>query len=246
MPYSGLSVELLAFGDDLWIFQVITVVHVAIDNAVRREFDDSRREGFDHFPILRDQKQSAFIDLKAVVKGGDRLQIQMVGRLIEKEDVRLHHHDARKETTNLLAPGEHVGLLEDFEATEEHLAEETAKEFLFAFHCFFRELTKPFDEAQAVLEHVVVILGEVAPLRRNTPAELAAVRSDFTLQEAEEEGGGFRVSTNESDAFAAFDREIEATEHLSAVFGSAEMLDVEKVLTGFAFLLEYDMRVAPG
>ena len=65
-----------------------------------------------------------------LVERVDALEVEVVRRFVEDEDVGLLQHDLAEEQAGGFASGESVGLLEAFFAAEEHLAEDAADVFL--------------------------------------------------------------------------------------------------------------------
>ena len=73
---------------------------------------------------MRDQQHRAFVFLERNVQRVDRLEIEVVGRFVEDQHVRLLQHDPAEQQTRRLAAGERVGRLVAVLAAEQHLAEQ--------------------------------------------------------------------------------------------------------------------------
>ena len=67
-----------------------------------------------------------------VIKGGDRFEIQVVGRLIKYKHIGAGQHHARQHAANPLAAGEDGSFFHRFFARKKHSSEEAArKSFTF-------------------------------------------------------------------------------------------------------------------
>ena len=60
---------------------------------------------------MRDRDHGALVGIQKIAQPLDRVQIQMVGRLVEQKDVRIFQNDAREVDAGFLAAGEHLKLL---------------------------------------------------------------------------------------------------------------------------------------
>src|ERR1700744_1968097 len=69
------------------------------------EVPDARRYLVDQVVIVSDQQHGPFIALQRYVERVDGLEIQMVGWLVERQDVWLLHHQAAEDEPRRLAAG---------------------------------------------------------------------------------------------------------------------------------------------
>ena len=67
-----------------------------------------------------------FDKVQAVVEGGDRLHIQMVGGLVQNQAVGSADHHLGQKATHLLSSGKHLYLFHAILAGKEHTAQEAA------------------------------------------------------------------------------------------------------------------------
>src|SRR5688572_29960029 len=74
--------------------------------------------------VVRHQEDRALVFLQRHVQRVDRFQIEVVGRLVEHQHVRLLQHDPAEEQARRLATGQGLGRLEAFLAAEQHLPEQ--------------------------------------------------------------------------------------------------------------------------
>src|SRR5258708_2170223 len=79
--------------------------------------------------VMRDQQYRSGVALQRNVEGVDRFEIQMVGRLVEHEQVRLLKHQFAKEQARRLSAGEYVGALVSIIARKKHLTQYAANLF---------------------------------------------------------------------------------------------------------------------
>ena len=73
---------------------------------------------------MRDQQDRALKFLKRHVQRIDGFQIQVVGRLVEHQHVRLLQHDAAQQQPRRLTPRKRFGRFVALLAAEQHLAEQ--------------------------------------------------------------------------------------------------------------------------
>src|SRR5215469_2092702 len=99
------------------------------DVEVRRsalEMPDARSDLFDEVLIVRHEEDSAFVLLQRGIEGHDALEVEVVRRLVEHEDIRLLQHELAEEKARGLATGKSLGLLQTLFAAEEHLPKQAA------------------------------------------------------------------------------------------------------------------------
>ena len=123
------------------------------------EVPDAGAGLFDEVLVVGDEEDGAFVLLDGLVEGVDAFEVEVVGGLVEDEDVGLLQHDLAEEQAGGFASGEGVGLLEALFALEEHLAEDAADVFLGGLGV---ELVEPVGGGHAELDGALVVLGEVA------------------------------------------------------------------------------------
>src|SRR4051812_38607059 len=132
------------------------------------EVPDPRAGLFDQVLVVCDEKDRPFVLLNRLVERVDALEVKVIGRLVEHEDVRLLQHQLAEEQARSLSSGEGVGLLHALFAAEEHLSEDAANVFLRGLRV---ELVEPIGRGHAELDGALVVLGEVAYLSLVTPLD---------------------------------------------------------------------------
>ena len=88
--------------------------------------DDLRRELVDEVPVVRDEDQRAPEVRERVEQHVLRVEIEMVGRLVEEQRVRRSQQHAGDGEPRPLAAGQHAGLLVDVVARKQEPAEDIA------------------------------------------------------------------------------------------------------------------------
>ena len=145
------------------------------------EVPDAGAGLFDQVLVVGDEEDGAFVLLDGLVERVDALEVEVVGGLVEDEDVGLLQHDLAEEQAGGFASGERVGLLEALFAAEEHLAEDAADVFLGGLRV---EGVQPLGDRRALGDGAGVVLGEVADLRLVAPLDGAGVDGDVVLFDA--------------------------------------------------------------
>ena len=97
--------------------------------------------------VVRDQEHRALVLLQRDVQRVDRLEIEVVGRLVEDEHVRLLQHDAAEQQPRGLAARQRLGRLQPFLAGEQHLAEQAVDVLARRVRI---ELVQPLDRGHAL------------------------------------------------------------------------------------------------
>ena len=98
------------------------------DAAVMKD-PETRGDFVDQVVVVRDQQDRALVALQRDVESVDGFEVEVVGGLVEDEDVGLGQDQLAKREPRLLAAGERFGRLGAFFAGEEHLAENAANVF---------------------------------------------------------------------------------------------------------------------
>ena len=94
------------------------------------EVPDTRAHFVDEIVIVRHQQHRAFVALDGDVQRVDRLEIQVVRRLVENQEVRLLQHQPAENQPRRFAAREGIGLLQALLSAEEHLSQQAANIFL--------------------------------------------------------------------------------------------------------------------
>ena len=131
-----------------------------LDGAVGLEGDDAVTGGLQHLVVVGSQQNDTLECFQTLVDGLDGLHVQMVGGLIQQDDVCAGEHHLGEHAANLLAAGEDVHGLEHIVVAEEHTTQEAAQVHIVLLGGI---LTEPVDQLHLVaLEVLGVVLGQIA------------------------------------------------------------------------------------
>ena len=83
----------------------------------------------DQVVVVGDEQDRALVALQGDVERVDGFEVEVVGGLVEDQDVGLGEHELAEEQAGRFAAGERFGRLAAFFAAEEHLAEDAADVF---------------------------------------------------------------------------------------------------------------------
>ena len=75
-----------------------------IEDVTRPKLDDARRELRDEVPVVADDDDGAREELEPIEEPLDRLDVEVVRRLVEDEDVMSPQKKLREEQPRALAP----------------------------------------------------------------------------------------------------------------------------------------------
>ena len=106
--------------------EVLLVGSGKVAEAVDGDLEDPRRERRDEGAIVRDEDDRTVERLHSVHERLDRLEIEVVRRLVEHEHVRVLDHQLGEHDARGFSTGERRDLLLDVLAREEHAPELTA------------------------------------------------------------------------------------------------------------------------
>ncbi len=87
-------------------FQVFVKGGHPVNDPIGGYLDDSVGNGLDELMVMGGKEDIALKVDEPVVEGGDRLQIQVVGGLVQKKDVGARQHHPGEHAAHLLAAGE--------------------------------------------------------------------------------------------------------------------------------------------
>ena len=93
------------------------------------EMPDACGDFIDDVVVVGDQEDSAVLALERDVEGVDGLEVEVVGRLVEDQEIWFLQHEAAEDEARGFAAGEGARGLERVVAAEKHLTHQAA-EFL--------------------------------------------------------------------------------------------------------------------
>ncbi len=217
-----------------------------IFDAVGVEVPETSADFVDEIVIVRDEKDRAFVALERDVERVDGFKIEVVGGLVEDQEVGLGEDELAEDEARLLAAGECLSLLLSLFAAEEHLAEDAANLFDSGLGII---LVQPLDDGEAVLDLRTDVLWEVANLRLVSPGDFAGIELEFFVSQAgvvgedgfEDCGFALAVATHETDFFTAQNIRSEVLNDFLLAVGFGESLELKDVLAAGADHIELDV-----
>ena len=190
----------------------------------RRVFVEVAGEGFDHavvhapvlvadqadqVPVVRDHHDRA---VEIAERLGQRLahvEVEVVGRFVEQQQVRASPGDQRQRQPRLLAAAEGVDDLERAVAGEVPLAEEIAQ---FLVGDVGRELAQVVERSGAGDQRFHRVLGEVADAQVRMRLAFAGQGRQFADQGLHQRRLARAVGAEQADAVAGLEPEVDAAE----------------------------------
>ena len=103
----------------LLLFQIIIVVSNIINQCSHRQIENPGRSFVDEISVMGDVENGSGVMNQRVFQNLLRGDIQMVGRLIEDQEVRLREHQLRQGNTPAFAAAQIADALKDIVAGEE-------------------------------------------------------------------------------------------------------------------------------
>ncbi len=161
---------------------------------------------------MRHEEERPLERLQRIDEGLDGLEIEVVRRLVEDEDVGLIGGDAAEDEARGLAAGERGDALLHVVAGEEDAAEVTAHEGVPLARAHGPERVE--RGRVRVLEDLAVILREVAHAGLVAPARLALVGVEAADEDAQEGRFSEAVRPDHANALAAAHDERDVAEDL--------------------------------
>ena len=113
------------------------------------EVPDGGGDLVDEVEVVGDEQDGALGFLQGEVEGVAGFEVEVVGGLVEYEDVGLLQHELAEEEAGGLAAGERIGHLHALFAAEEHATEDAANVFLGGV---LVELIEPVVDGHSLLD----------------------------------------------------------------------------------------------
>ena len=109
--------------------QVLAIWHPVIMNMPEHDLDSAVRHIVQEFPVVRNQQERSLPVPEIILKPLDRLYVQMIGRLIQHQEIGLGKQNLRKLDPHVPALAEGVG-----KSVEILIPESQAEEGLLGKH----------------------------------------------------------------------------------------------------------------
>ena len=197
------------FGAALFAPEVVFVVAGVDVEAAVFDLEDAGGEAVDEVAVVRDEEDGAGEVADGVEQDVLGAEVEVVGGLVEEEEVRGGDEHLGHGVAVALAAGEDAELFEDVVAGEHEAAEERAE---------FDDGDLGSGSADVVehdgvgVEDFVLVLGEEVDEDVVAFADGAGGGGFLLAQEPDESGFACAVGADEGDAVAAFDGEVEIVE----------------------------------
>ena len=157
--------------------------------------------------VVADEEHGAFEPRQRLdqhLLGGD---VEMVGGLVQHEEVRRIVEHQRHDEARLLAAGEHAAALLDIVAGEAEAAGERPKRALVRLG---EGILQGFEDGSFALENLHRMLGEIAELDAGAERDDAGIRLGGAGDELQERRLAGAVDAHDAPALAPADLEVEA------------------------------------
>ena len=180
------------------------------------------RESFvEEAPVVADQHQRRARSRELVLQPFDRRQVEMVGRLVEQQDVGLGREHARERGAARLAAGKARGV---FVAGEPELFEQVAR----AMRIVARRKARLDIGERGGKARQVRLLRQIADGRAGLREARAAIGLDGSGRDLQQRRLARAVAADQADALALADGKLGALEQRRAAKGEVDVLQGEE------------------
>ena len=154
----------------LFPLQIFLISALPVDAALRCDLDNAVCHSFQNLVVVRGQNDYALEIHQTVIDSGDALQIEVVGRSVQKQYVGVEQHHAGKHAANLFAAGQYLDRLINIIAGEQHSAQKAPQERFGFVRCGI--LADPVQNGIIVVIEVCrVIHRKIGSGSRHAPFE---------------------------------------------------------------------------
>ena len=181
---------------------------------------------------------------QSIVDSGDGFEVEMVGRLVQNQNVGTKQHHSRKHAANLLTTGKNLYRLVHIIAGEEHSSQESTQ---IGFGDILGILRQPLKNVElAAIKVFRVILREVGTGGADTPLDRTFVRLDLLCQNLHHGSLCNLVFSDECDLVALCNGEGDVVEYLYPVDCLADAVYCQNILTDFTIHGKADIWIFSG
>jgi hypothetical protein len=191
---------------------VAVVVEVAVERRDPAAVDEQQRVGRrgEQVAIVRDDDERAVEILQRLGERLAHLDVEVVGRLVEDQELRPATHDQREHQARFLAAGEARDRRLDHVAAEVEAAEEVAQLLLARARIEAREVQHRRRFGVELLE---LVLREVADAEVLRDVARPVRERELAGERLDERRLARAVGAEQADAVAGEDRQLERAEH---------------------------------
>ncbi len=161
-------------------------------------------------PVVRDEHHRAFEALKGVGQHALRAHVEVVGRLVEYEQVGWMEEHLHQDQSAFLAAAEHPNLLEDIVPAKEKGTEHPPQ---MGDHVSRRITLRFFEHAALARERIRLLLREIGRLHAGTIAEGPAVLLVDARDDPQQGGFAGSVRSDHRHLFATLELHVDAGEN---------------------------------
>ena len=224
--------------------EVLVVGPAEVVEPLRRDLDDPVREPGDEPAVVGDEDQRPVVLVQRRDEGLDRLDVEVVRRLVEDEDVGAEDREAGEDEARALAAGEGADGLVGVVAREEDVAQVPADE---ADRLARGRLPEPrLDRLLPGAGELGVVLREVARVRLVAPRDLAGVRREVADGDLQERRLADAVRADDRQAVSPLDLERDVLQDDVVAPGLADAVELEGLPSARPPLAEPELRVPAG
>ena len=191
---------------------------------------------------MGDKNQSAVKGLKTGDQCLDGLEIEVIGRLVQDQDVWLVNRNTGKKEPRRLPAGKTRNLFLHLVARKQHLAETASHRANGFAGAGGAEPT--FDGGVDAGEGLSVILGKITRPDLVSPLRLARICGQLADRDLEQGRLADAVGSDDGQAVSPANVEADVGQYLVFTEGLAEPLDFERFLAAWALLAELKDRIA--
>ena len=169
---------------------IFVIFHHLVDDTVRSQLDNAVGNRLNKFVVMRREEDISLVRLQVVVESLNRFQVQVIGRSIQNQTVRIAELHTCNHTTHLFTSGKYADFLQYLFAGEQHTSEET----LHVYFVTFAELAQPVHQIEISVEEVRIVNGQIGRCDGHTPVELSGIRLHVSVDDFEESGHRTRIA----------------------------------------------------
>ena len=190
--------------------------------------------------IMRGEKNYPRELDQTIVQCSDGLHVQMVGRLIQNQDVGTGNHHFGKKAANLLTTGKYADTFHTILTREEHTSKETT---YISGILDLRILCQPVCNRKIVIEFLSIVFGEISLGGSDSPFVITFIRFHFSSDDLEESSDRLLIGTNESNLVLTSKSERNVIQNLHAINGFGKIFDHENFISNFTVWTEVDVGI---
>ncbi len=216
---------------------------MTINHSFGRKFEHPVAHRLCKRMVMCGQKHRAFVVFQGIVKGRNRLQVQVIGRLVQKQHIGAAHHHFREHTAHFFTSRQYVGLFECFFTTEQHFAQKAANEHFLAFLFGLGILPQPVDQRHGLLEVGRIVERQIGLCGGHPPLKRPSSRGGTPCNNLVKGRHGTAVFAIHHDLVALGQIEVQVLKQHIVVQGGLEAFNIQNLIPGLALLLKYNRRI---